>query len=75
MRRLQQTAAGLAFVGSVDAAADVEAAGAIAHLCPGFSLDDDDECYVDESSPNCFNCRARRWTADGFSCMRGLLKI
>ena len=67
------TDSGFAFVGCVDVDADVSATAAIARGCPGYSRDDDDECYVDGDEPSCFNCRARRWTRDGFTCMRSLL--
>jgi len=67
------TGTGLVFVGSIDADGDLTAAAAIAMLCDSFARDDDDECYVDGGDPTCFNCRARRWVRDGFTCTKGLL--
>jgi hypothetical protein len=67
------TDSGAVFDGNVDSAADLSATAAIASQCAGYSRDDDDECYVDGDDPTCFNCRARRWMAEGFSCMKGLL--
>ena len=42
-------------------------AAACAGLCPDFLLDDEDECVADEEV-SCYNCRLRRWRADGFTC-------
>jgi hypothetical protein len=60
------------FVGMLDSGDDLAAAAQIAQGCAGFSADEDDECYAPEEV-SCFNCRARRWQPDGFTCMRGLL--
>jgi hypothetical protein len=68
------TESGPAFAGDVDDGESLAAAARIARACEAFSLDDDDECYVEGSEPTCFNCRARRWTRDGFSCAKGLLR-
>jgi len=67
------TESGPAFVGSIDEETDLAAAEAIARECDGFSVDDDDECYVEGCERTCFNCRRRRWTSNGFTCTRGLL--
>ncbi len=67
------TASGTAFLGSVDDETDLAEAAAIARGCKGYIRDDDDECYVEGDGPTCFNCRARRWTHDGFTCTKGLL--
>ena len=74
MAPLRDTDAGRVFVGSVDAETDVAAAAAVAGECPSFSVDEDDECYVESDAPNCFNCRGRRWVPDGFTCLRGHLR-
>jgi hypothetical protein len=66
---------GSVFVGSVDDVESLAAAAEIARDCDAFSIDDDDECYVEGDEPTCFNCRARRWTGDGFSCTKGLLRV
>jgi hypothetical protein len=68
------TESGPIFVGGVDEAESLAAAAEIACGCKAFSFDDDDECYVEGDVPTCFNCRARRWTRDGFSCTKGLLR-
>lgn len=73
MSRIIETASGPVFVGSLDDDADLMHAASIATRCSGYSRDEDDECYVEGASPTCFNCRGRRWTADGFSCLKGLL--
>lgn len=38
--------------------------------CPYFSLDNDIEECLSEGERACFNCLYRRWTADGFQCVR-----
>lgn len=73
MAPVVSTDAGFIFVGSVDSAEDVAQAAVIAATCSGYVRDEDDECYIETEDPTCFNCRARRWTPDGFTCMRGLL--
>jgi len=73
MAGLIDTAAGTVFLGAVEDSEAVSAAARMAAGCSGFSADDDDECYVGEG-PSCFDCRARRWVSDGFTCMRGLLE-
>lgn len=65
--------AGGRFIGSVDRAEDVRDAEAIARACERYVRDDDDECYLDSGSPNCFDCRRRRWSAEGFACTEGML--
>jgi hypothetical protein len=74
MTPVLDTDSGAVFVGCVDDDESLLAAAAIARSCTAFSRDDDDECYVDGDEPSCFNCRARRWIRDGFSCTRGLLR-
>ncbi len=73
MAPVSNTDRGRVFLGSIDDAADCTLAAVIAQACGGFTLDDDDECYEDVDGPTCFNCRARRWTPDGFTCVKGLL--
>jgi len=68
------TESGPVFVGSVDEPESLATAEKIARNCAAFSLDDDDECYIESDEPNCFNCRARRWQRSGFSCMKELLR-
>lgn len=75
MAPIIDTESGSVFVGGVDNDGSLTHAARIALECEGFSLDDDDECYVEGDEPTCFNCRARRWTRDGFSCMKGLLRV
>ena len=41
----------------------------IAASCSDFMADDLDEWVADEPR-SCYNCRARRWTADSFVCTR-----
>jgi hypothetical protein len=74
MAPIIDTESGPVFVGNVDEDESLSAAAGIARDCGAFSLDDDDECYVEGNAPNCFNCRARRWAQNGFSCTRGLLR-
>lgn len=39
--------------------------------CAKFALDNDyEEMYGDHEENNCTNCLFRRWTADGFECMK-----
>jgi len=73
MPELIDTSTGTVFVGSLDDPADVMAAAAIAARCETFSVDDEDECYL-MGARSCFDCRARRWVPNGFSCMRGALR-
>ena len=58
------------FTGGVESARDLSAAAGIAAACPSYLIDEDDEDYLD-GARSCFNCRYRRWTADGFSCLQG----
>lgn len=74
MAPLHDTGSGIVFTGSIDDARDLFEASLIAAGCAGFSRDDDDECYVEDDRATCFNCRARRWVPDGFSCMKDLLR-
>ena len=38
--------------------------------CSVFREDYEEEWTADEEK-SCYNCRYRRWTADGFMCMKG----
>ena len=60
------------FRGSLDNPEDVWAAMSLAGKCPDYRIDEDDEDYCD-GGRTCFNCRYRRWLADGFQCARGRL--
>jgi hypothetical protein len=44
-----------------------EAAAIMARNCNHFSEDDEEEQMAEEPL-HCYNCRYRRWTADGFTC-------
>jgi hypothetical protein len=70
--RLEPSAVGGLFVGSVDLDEDVDAAARLAERCGAYRRDDEDEDPLD-GAVNCFGCRYRRWLPDGFSCMQGLL--
>lgn len=72
MARIGQAPAGVSFVGSVGSDRDVEVAAVIAAACAAYRADDDDEDPLGGAA-TCFGCRYRRWTADGFTCMKGLL--
>ena len=72
MSRIVQTPSGSVFLGAVDNDDDLAATTRIASHCPEFERDEDDECYTDGCQA-CFDCRHRRWLADGFSCLKGLL--
>jgi hypothetical protein len=37
--------------------------------CAFFRLDDEDELVSDDER-TCLNCRYRRWTVDGFVCLK-----
>ena len=60
------------FHGSVENGEDLRAASSLAAHCAAYSIDDDDEDYCDRAR-TCFNCRYRRWLADGFECAKGLM--
>lgn len=60
------------FAGSIENPEDYAAASEIADKCRAYSIDEDDEDYC-EGARICFNCRYRRWLADGFQCMKDLL--
>lgn len=74
MATLHQAHGGARFVGSVDSDRDVEQAALIAAACAAYRADDDDEDPLG-GAVNCFGCRFRRWAADGFACMKGLLPV
>ncbi len=64
--------AAISFCGSIGNTDDLIAASEIARRCAAYSIDDDDEDYC-EGARTCFNCRYRRWLADGFQCVKNLL--
>jgi hypothetical protein len=72
MAALEQTAAGVEFRGSIDSDADVAQAARLASGCAAYGPDDDDEDPL--GSVSCFACRYRRWTFDGFTCLKRLLR-
>lgn len=44
--------------------------GRLVQDCPEFETDNDyEECY-NEVERNCYNCLYRRWSADGFACVK-----
>jgi hypothetical protein len=73
MRQIIENSGELRFRGSVENREDLLAAAMIAGDCSVYSIDDDDEDYC-EGARTCFNCRYRRWLADGFLCVKGLLE-
>lgn len=72
MRQIEGNGGSLTFRGDLENADDSLAAAKIAAKCPAYVIDEDDEDYC-EGAMTCFNCRYRRWLADGFACTRGLL--
>ena len=72
MAKVEHSPQGVRFVGSPDADDDVVSAARLAALCGAYLRDDEDEDPLD-GAVNCFGCRFRRWTQDGFTCMKGLL--
>jgi len=72
MQQIRQEGGRFIFCGTVEDEADLLAASGIAAKCPAYSMDDEDEVFS-ESVRTCFNCRYRRWLADGFECMKRLL--
>lgn len=73
MGEIVEDAGRFRFEGSIEDREDSIAASEWATKCPAYSIDDDDEDYC-EGARTCFNCRYRRWLADGFECMKGLLR-
>jgi hypothetical protein len=73
MRHTVKDASGFRFMGLIENTEDCLAASKIAARCPGYAIDEDDEDYCD-GARTCFNCRYRRWLADGFQCMKGNLR-
>lgn len=57
------------FVGTIDIPEDRQIAAKMATACAGYRIDEDDEDYLD-GARSCFNCRYRRWLAEGFSCAK-----
>ena len=49
--------------------ADENRARQAALVCSFFRLDDEDELVSDDEL-TCLNCRYRRWTRDGFACLK-----
>jgi hypothetical protein len=72
MARLEQTAAGVRFRGSVESDEDVAHAERLACACGTYRPDDDDEDPV-AGAVNCFGCRYRRWAVHGFTCAKARL--
>lgn len=72
MSRIMEKNGGVYFQGNVANTDDLRVASTIAETCPAYSIDEDDEDYCN-GVRTCFNCRYRRWLADGFSCARELL--
>ena len=73
MRQIVERDGSVVFRGDLAIEDDLRAASAVAKKCPVYSIDEDDEDYC-EGARTCFNCRYRRWLADGFSCAKGLLR-
>lgn len=73
MRQIVKDGDGFRFRGSIEDTEAELAASECAAKCPAYSIDDDDEDYC-EGARTCFNCRYRRWLADGFECMKGFLR-
>ena len=73
MARVEVTEAGLVFLGTVSADADLAAAARIAAACAAYRRDDEDEDPLD-GALSCFGCRYRRWVPGGFTCMKDLLQ-
>jgi hypothetical protein len=69
---VEQSRGPVRFIGSLDADGDVEHAAGLAAACGSYRRDDEDEDPLD-GAVNCFGCRFRRWAADGFTCLKGLL--
>jgi hypothetical protein len=72
MARLEDTASGIRFRGSVESDGDVAHAAALASVCGSYRPDDDDEDPL-AGAVSCFGCRYRRWARDGFTCTKELL--
>ena len=69
MKQIVEYGNNFRFRGSLESADDLLAASEIAGECPVYSIDEDDEDYC-EGKMTCFNCRYRRWLADGFQCVK-----
>lgn len=54
--------------------ADFKISCLIAQECSGFVIDVEDEIFS-EFELTCTNCRYRRWTNTGFSCLKGLTRF
>jgi hypothetical protein len=72
MRQIKEEAGNCRFCGTVEDVEDFLAASEIAAKCPAYSIDDEDEVCCEDAT-TCFNCRYRRWLADGFECVKDLL--
>lgn len=58
------------FYGNPENEADFKISCLIAQECSGFVIDVEDELFS-EYELTCTNCRYRRWTNTGFSCLKG----
>jgi hypothetical protein len=72
MATLRRTNGELEFWGSVCSDDDLAVAARAAAACGTYRRDDEDEDPLG-GALSCFGCRYRRWTPDGFTCMKGLL--
>lgn len=72
MRQIVKGGNGFRFLGFIENQEDYVAASEIAGKCAAYSIDEDDEDYC-EGTRTCFNCRYRRWLADGFQCVKDFL--
>jgi hypothetical protein len=57
------------FLGDAAVASVFDGAVSIAENCPAFQMDVEDE-IVYEGRTTCYNCRYRRWHAEGFTCYK-----
>ncbi len=64
----------IVFRGNLDSPDDLSDASRIAAACPAYMIDEDDEDYL-AGARSCFNCRYRRWLANGFSCLKGFPRV
>ena len=57
------------FSGNADIPEVFDTTVSMAKNCPAFQMDVEDE-IVYELQTTCYNCRYRRWNAEGFSCYK-----
>jgi hypothetical protein len=57
------------FSGNAESTEVFNATVSIAENCPAFQMDVEDEIVYDNQT-TCYNCRYRRWNAEGFSCYK-----